>query len=35
MILFIVGLALGCILGAVLMACLTAGKYDDITSGRE
>lgn len=29
-----IGLFLGGILGIVIMACLTAGKYDDNTSGR-
>ncbi|MGM0110093.1 hypothetical protein IGI52_000389 [Enterococcus sp. DIV0187] len=34
MILFLIGLLLGGILSTVLMACLVAGKYDDMSSGR-
>lgn len=35
MILFLLGLFIGCMLGAIIMSCLVAGKNDDITSGRE
>lgn len=31
---FLFGLFVGCILGTVVISCLVAGKYDDITSGR-
>ena len=35
MILFLLGLFIGCMLGAIIMSCLAVGKNDDITSGRE
>ncbi|MGL9817545.1 hypothetical protein IGK51_004197 [Enterococcus sp. DIV0098] len=34
MFLFFSGLLLGGILSTILMACLVAGKYDDMKSGR-
>ncbi|MGM0139490.1 hypothetical protein IGI65_001946 [Enterococcus sp. DIV0755b] len=33
--LFLLGLFIGCTIGVILMGCLSAGKYNDIKSGRE
>ncbi len=35
MLLSFLGLFIGCMLGAIIMSCLAAGKNDDVTSGRE
>lgn len=35
MIQFIISFFLGGLFGAMIMACLAAGKYDDIMSGRD
>lgn len=35
MILFLLGLFIGCIIGVIVMGCLVVGKFDDITSARE
>lgn len=35
MILFLLGLFIGCMIGVIVMSYLVVGKFDDITSGRE
>lgn len=35
MLLFLLGLFIRCMLGAIIMSCLVAVKNDDITPGRE
>ncbi len=35
MILFLLGLFIGCMIGIIVMSCLVVGKFYDITSGRE
>lgn len=35
MILFLLGLFIGCMIGVIVMSCLVVGKFDDITFGRE
>lgn len=33
--LFVIGMFVGLFLGIIIMACLTAAKYDDIQNGRQ